>query len=223
VCRPPTAGSSESALADGALLTACRRGDEQAFGTLFSRDHAALRALARCWPGAAHEAERDVVVAWEAVLRGHADVAPAAVERPTVQAAPRPASLRARVGRAVVEAAVARTRAPLETAPSQIVDAERFFGDVHELWPGEWTDPPRPWGALAARRLEQADMPRLLERRLRELPIAQRAVVTLHDVHGWPLVECSGVLRRSVVEASGLLRAGRESLRAALEAEVDVR
>jgi hypothetical protein len=220
---PRTTGSSDGALTDeAALLTACqRRGDAEAFGALVGRDHAALRALARCWPGAVHETERDVVLAWEAVLRGRAEAAPAAVKGGA--AIPVPGSLRARVGCAVVDAAIARTNAPLERAPSQIVDAERFFGDVHELWPGEWTDPPRPWGALAARRLEQPDMPRVLERRLRELPIAQRAVVTLHDVHGWPVAECAAVLRRSRVEASALLRAGREGLRAALEAEVDAR
>jgi hypothetical protein len=44
---------------DAALLTACRRGDERAFGALVRRDHAALRALARCWPGGAHEAGRE--------------------------------------------------------------------------------------------------------------------------------------------------------------------
>ena len=183
------------------------------------RDHAALRALARCWPGSAYEAERDVVAAWEAVLRERAEVAPAAAEG-TV-APPDVPSVRARVARAVVDGALARTRAPLDPAPPRVIDAERFFGDVHELWPGEWTDPPRPWGSLAARRLEQPDVPRLLERRLRELPIAQSAVVTLHDVHGWSVAECAAALRRPVAETHALLRAGRESLRAALEAEVD--
>jgi RNA polymerase sigma-70 factor (ECF subfamily) len=222
VRTPQTTGSSESALTDEtALLTACRLGDERAFAALVVREHAALHALAQCWPGGLHEAERDVVAAWEAVLCGGDGRAPAAAGVGTREVAPRPGSLRAQVGRAVVDAALARTHAPPEPAPRQVVDAERFFGDVHELWPGEWTDPPRVWGSLAARRLEQPDAPRLLDRRLRGLPIAQRAVVTLHDVHGWPVDECAAVLRRSVAEASALLRAGRESLRAALEAEVD--
>ena len=217
---PQTTGSSPSARTDeAALLTACRLGDQRAFGALVVRDHAALRALARCWPGRADDAERDVAVAWEAVLRGRADLAPAAAQGGCGNGGPR--SLRAAVGRAVVDAALARTHAPLEPAPPQVVGADRFFGDVHELWPGEWTDPPRPWASVATRRLQQPDVPRLLERRLRELPIAQRAVVTLQDVHGWPVGECAAVLRRSVAETRALLRAGRERLRAALEAEVD--
>ena len=217
-----TTGASDGALADdAALLIACRRGDEQACESLVRRDHVALRALARCWPGGAYDAERDIAAAGAAVLCGDGELALRAAEGGARSPARGPESLRARVGRAGVDAALARTGAPLEPAPSQIVDAARFFGDVHELWPGEWTDPPRPWGASAARRLGQPDMPRLLDRRLGELPIAQRAVVTLHDVHGWPANECATVLRRSVVETRALLRAGRESLRAALEAEVD--
>ena len=224
VATPQITGSSDSARAEEtALLTACRRGDDRAFGALVRRDQAALRALACCWPGGAPAAERDVAAAWEAVLHGGAERAPAAPNGGGADVAPRPESLRAAVGRAVVDAALARTRAPLQQPPSQVVDAERFFGDVHELWPGEWTDPPRRWGSLAARRLEQPDVPRLLQRRLGELPIAQRALVTLHDVHDWSVGECAAALRRSAAETAALLRAGREGLRAALEAEVDAR
>jgi DNA-directed RNA polymerase specialized sigma24 family protein len=232
---------------DDSLLAACRAGDEGAFLELVRRHHPALRALARCWPGTAHEAERDVAAAWLAVLRAalaaaapSADPSPraAADQRPQAPAAASPpggfiasaaaspcgdptapaaaspsddptirratgrapsataSSLRAAVAREVVDAAVRRTRALLEPAPPAAVDAGRFFGADHELWPGEWADPPRSWGSRAGRRLSQRDIPRVLARCVRKLSIAQSALVTLHDVHGWPMSDCAIALRR---------------------------
>jgi DNA-directed RNA polymerase specialized sigma24 family protein len=132
-------------------------------------------------------------------------------------------SLRTLVAREVLDAAVRRTHAVLEPAPPHAVDAGRFFGADHELWPGEWADPPRPWGSSAGRRLSQRDIPRVLARCVRELGIAPSALVTLHDVHGWPMSDCATALRRTTDEARALLRAGREGLRAAVEAEIDSR
>jgi hypothetical protein len=61
----------------------------------------------------------------------------------------------------------------------------------------------------------------VLRRVVHELGVGQGAVVTLHDIHGWSLRECPLALRRCEDEARALLRAGREGVRAALEAEVD--
>ena len=33
--------------------------------------------------------------------------------------------------------------------PPALLASERFFAADHELWPGEWADPPRPWGSSA--------------------------------------------------------------------------
>ena len=117
---------------DGALLAACRGGDSRAFVELVRRHHPALRALAGCWPGAAHEAERDVAQAWLAALGR--------------DGSPRPVRPRAAWPREIQEAPAGRTHAPLEPAPAAALDASRFFVADHELWPGEWADPPRPWG-----------------------------------------------------------------------------
>jgi DNA-directed RNA polymerase specialized sigma24 family protein len=153
-----------------------------------------------------------VAGAWRSVLSG-------AASGPGAGAS----SVRARVARAVVAAAVGRTRAELEPAPSWPLAAERFFAAGHALWPGEWADPPRPWGSSAARRLSRRDVPRLLARGVREVGIAPAAVVTLCDVHGWPVSECAAALGRPDAEVRGFLSAGREALRAMLEAEVDSR
>lgn len=61
-------GMSAGAPTDEGLLGACRAGDEGAFVTLVRRHHPALVALARCWPGQAHEAQRDVALAWLALV-----------------------------------------------------------------------------------------------------------------------------------------------------------
>src|SRR5205085_1461392 len=69
--------------------------------------------------------------------------------------------------------------------------AERFFGPDHELWAGEWADPPHPWGSGAERRLAQHDVPCALRRIVRELPIACGAVLALCDLHRWQVSECA--------------------------------
>jgi DNA-directed RNA polymerase specialized sigma24 family protein len=227
---PDFALSSADALrdhSDEVLLAACRAGDADAFLTLARRHHPALCALARCWPGGAHAAERDVATAWSAYLRwiplaaAPPSAAPAAAAPPAASPARRP--VRALVAREVVVAAVERTRAVLEPAPPEPLDAERFFAAEHALWPGEWADPPRPWGSIARRRLGQRDVPRLLARRVHELGIAPSAMLTLCDVHGWPVSECAIALQRPEAEVRAFLRAGREALRATLEAEIDTR
>ena len=218
---PDTAASPALvARIDEALLAACRSGDEHAFAALARRHHAALRALARCWPGGAYEAEREVQAAWLAVLGGGAPCA--AVPRATPHHAT--PTLRAHVAREVVAAATRRTNAPLGPPPAaQPLDPGRVFAADHELWPGEWADPPRPWGPAAGRRLGEHDMPRVLARRVRELGIGPSAALTLHDVHGWPIAECALALERSEAEVRRLLHTAREALRATLEAEVDSR
>jgi RNA polymerase sigma-70 factor (ECF subfamily) len=202
-----------------ALLAACAGGDVRAFMALAGRHHAALRALASCWPGGAHDAERGVARAWIGLL----DCATSARGR-AVRGVPAPAaSLRARAAREVVRVAVERTRAALEPTPAELPGVERFFAPDHDLWPGEWADPPRPWGSSAQRRLDQRDIPRAPGRIVRELGVAPSAVLTLCDLHGWPVSECAFALELDDARVRGFLRAGREGVRAALEAEIDSR
>ena len=221
---------------DEALLAACRGGDERAFVALTGRHLPALCALAACRPDGAQTATRDIGQAWLAVLReerGEAAGAeperdererdePARLEPERDQPA-RLESVRARVARTLVAAAGARGH---ETPPTSAtsgsgVAQERFFGASHELWPGEWTDPPRPWGTVASRRLGGADVHGLLAGRIGELDVAARASVILCDVHRWTPSECAFALGCPVGEVRASLRRGREALRALLEAVVD--
>ncbi|MEA2181618.1 MAG: hypothetical protein QOF69_803, partial [Solirubrobacteraceae bacterium] len=157
---------------------------------------------------------RDVASAWMALL----DLVGRQSDGPS-----RSLCVRALAGREVTRAATRRTNVTLQAADVALVDPDRFFARDHELWAEEWADPPRPWGRMAARRLDQADVPRLLVRRTRELGVAQAAALTLRDIHGWPLVECAAALELSQPQARSLVRAAREGLRAALEAEIDSR
>jgi RNA polymerase sigma-70 factor (ECF subfamily) len=231
---PDVAASSADALRapqggdDAALLAACHAGDARAFATLARRHHPALRALAGCWRRTAPEAERDVAKAWLAVLSRTVSASGASSRGPAAgsgsgaaTAGAGAATVRARVGREVVAACVSRTGAALEPMPRAMPDAERFFGPDHELWPGDWADPPRPWGPSAQRRLAQRDVPRTLRRIVRELPIACGAVITLCDLHDWPVSECAFALDQTDAGVRAFLRAGRERVRAALEREAD--
>jgi len=205
---------------DDWLLHACREGDKAAFVTLVRRHHPALVALARCWPGDAHEAQHEVRGAWMTLL----SAAPAAGQAGAPAAVPAGAtSVRARVAREVTRAATRRTNVLLQAPDEPIVDPDRFFPRVNELWPDEWADPPRPWGPIAARRLSRADMPRLLVRRTRELGVARAAALTLRDIHAWSVLECAAALDLPEPQLRSLLGAAREGLRAALEAEIDNR
>ena len=63
----------------------------------------------------------------------------------------------------------------------------------------------------------------MLARVVGGLGVAQGAVITLHDVHRWPLRECAIALGQPADAVLALLQVGRERARAALEAEVDAR
>jgi RNA polymerase sigma-70 factor (ECF subfamily) len=85
------------------------------------------------------------------------------------------------------------------------------------LWAGGWTEQgaPREWDpeamVLAGEALEH------LARGLAELPLRQRAVVTLYDVHGLTAEEVCAVLDLSPGNQRVLLHRGRARLRQLLE------
>jgi len=58
----------------------------------------------------------------------------------------------------------------------------------------------------------------VLQRELDRLPRAQRVVVALRDVHGWPAAEVCEVLGLSEANQRVLLHRGRSRLRGVLEA-----
>jgi RNA polymerase sigma-70 factor (ECF subfamily) len=98
------------------------------------------------------------------------------------------------------------------------VDPARFHPADHPTFPGHWASPPGIWSASAEDAVVGREMMGLLQRELDRLPPAQRVVVALRDVHGWPAAEVCEVLDLSEANQRVLLHRGRGRLRRVLEA-----
>jgi RNA polymerase sigma-70 factor (ECF subfamily) len=103
---------------------------------------------------------------------------------------------------------------PDEDGPS--VDPDRFLPGDHALYPGHWALGPTPWetpeeGLLAG------ETRRVILEAIDELPPAQRAVITMRDVEGWPSDEVADALEVSEGNQRVLLHRARTKVRAALE------
>jgi RNA polymerase sigma-70 factor, ECF subfamily len=96
------------------------------------------------------------------------------------------------------------------------VDADRFFAPDHARYPNHWALGPSAWetpedGLLSGETRE------VILRAIAALPEAQRAVVTLRDVEGWPPEDVCDALRLSDGNQRVLLHRARAKVRGALE------
>src|ERR687884_171314 len=72
------------------------------------------------------------------------------------------------------------------------VDPERFFGPEDPALADRWASAPRSFGP--EERLVAAETQAVVERTIAALPLAQREVITLRDVEGWPASHVCAVL-----------------------------
>src|SRR4029077_16386132 len=98
------------------------------------------------------------------------------------------------------------------------VDPARFHPAAHPTIPGHWASPPAIWSASAEDAVLGREAMGILQRELDRLPRAQRVVVALRDVHGWPAAEVCDLLGVSEANQRVLLHRGRSRLRGILEA-----
>jgi RNA polymerase sigma-70 factor (ECF subfamily) len=98
------------------------------------------------------------------------------------------------------------------------VDPGRFRGP-EDRWPGGWTmnGRPAPWQPPPEDAAVAAELRRHLGDALAELPLRQRTVVELRDVHGLTSEEVCDRLQLSAANQRVLLHRGRAQLRARLE------
>jgi RNA polymerase sigma-70 factor (ECF subfamily) len=98
------------------------------------------------------------------------------------------------------------------------VDPERFRGP-DDQWPRHWTPlgKPRLWPRSPEAEIVAAEDHRQLEDGLAELPVQQRTVVALRDVHGLTSKEVCSLLELSACNQRVLLHRGRSRLRGLLE------
>ena len=197
---------------DARVVDALRKRDEAAFTRLLREHQAALLRVARIYVPTPSLAEEVVQETWLAVLNG--------IDRFEGRS-----SLKTWIFR--ILANIARTRAQREGrtlpfsalqrpegVPEPAVEPDRFLDPEHPRWPGHWASKPTPW---PEERLVAAETRETIARAIEALPPAQRAVISLHDVEGWPAEDVCNALGVSETNQRVLLHRARSKVRRALE------
>jgi RNA polymerase sigma-70 factor (ECF subfamily) len=192
------------------LLERMRRGDRAAFAGLIDRHAGSLLRVARSLVRDGAVAEELVQETWIALLTG--------LDRFEGRS-----SLRTWLIGVLVNKARTRLARERRTVPfSFLEDAEgRASPATEPADPAEyggWVDPPGAWTESDPERLAMGTETReVIEAAIRELPDAQRAVVTLRDIEGLETDEICNLLGVTVTNQRVLLHRARARLRRALE------
>ncbi|HSS09715.1 MAG TPA: sigma-70 family RNA polymerase sigma factor [Acidimicrobiales bacterium] len=197
---------------DGGLLAGLRAGDEEAFRALVTRHHGSLVRVASMYVRSTAVAEEVAQETWLAVIRG--------LDRFEERSSLRTWIFRILVNQARTRGARESSSIPfssfLDDTDEPTVDPHRFNGSEHR-WPGHWVTFPERWSDVPAERLVDAETRSEVDKAIRALPDAQRAVITLRDVEGWSSAEVCAFLGVSEVYQRVLLHRARARVRAALE------
>jgi RNA polymerase sigma-70 factor (ECF subfamily) len=193
---------------DAAIVAALRRGDRPALVELVERWSTPMLRLALVYVHDRAAAEDVVQEAWIGVLMG--------IGRFEGRASLKTWVFRLVANRATTRAARERRTVPFSAVATSAtgLDADCFV-PAGEAWAGHWATPPRPLSA--DERLLAGETREHLTRAIRELPPAQRAVLTLRDVEGWSSAEVCEVLSLSEANQRVLLHRARSRVRRALE------
>lgn len=192
-----------------------RRGDESAFGEVISAYTPALLGVALAHVRTRAVAEEVVQETWLGVLKG--------LDRFEGRS-----SLKTWIFKILMNIAITRGVRESRSVPfsslaqreadafDEPVDPSRFFPADHDRWPGHWALAPTRWetpeGALLAGETHDCIL-----RTVEELPPAQRTIITLRDIHGWPPEEVCDVLGVSDGNQRVLLHRARSKVRSAVE------
>ncbi|HTP30091.1 MAG TPA: sigma-70 family RNA polymerase sigma factor [Anaeromyxobacteraceae bacterium] len=205
-----SARSSASGEADAALLSRLRTGDRAAFALLVARHSGSLLRVSLGFVRDHAVAEEVVQETWLGVLTGLSSFEGRSSLRTWLfQILINKARTRfVREGRTVPFSALAKS----EQLGDGSVDADRFDEG------GAWLEPPFGWTEEDPERLAMgAESLAAIEVAIRELPEAQRAVITLRDVEGLEADEICNVLGITVTNQRVLLHRARAKVRRALE------
>lgn len=119
----------------------------------------------------------------------------------------------------MLNVARSRARAERRSAPhgdvEDVLDPARFRS-AEDRWPHHWAIGPAPW-PTPEQELLKGELLTVLVQAMAALPAAQREVVVLRDVEGWPAEEACNALGLSDTNQRVLLHRGRTRLRKALE------
>jgi len=197
------------------LLDRLRGGDEAAFVRVVNTYSASLKRLALAFVSSDGVAEEVVQETWLAVLTGIARFeGRSSVKTWIFKILTNRAKTRAiREKRTISFSELEDPSEPDQPA----VDPARFLPAGHAAFPRHWASPLEHWSASAEDAVVGRETMGVLQRELDRLPPAQRVVVALRDVHGWPAAEVCEVLGLSEANQRVLLHRGRSRLRGALE------
>ena len=196
---------------DARLVEGLRAGDETAFAAVMRQYGAGMLRVAQMFVSTRADAEEVVADAWVGVLRGIGRFeGRSSLKTWLYRIVANTAKTRGvREARSVPFSALA-----LEGEGEPSVDPDRFVGSA-ERFPGHWGAPPQAWAPESE--LLAAETLGVIERAIDQLPPAQRAVITMRDVHGLTAEEVRNALDLSETNQRVLLHRARSKVRNALE------
>jgi RNA polymerase sigma-70 factor (ECF subfamily) len=202
-------------LRDTDLVARLKDGDEAAFAELISDYSPSLMRVALAHVRTRAVAEEVVQETWLAVLRG--------LDRFEGRS-----SLKTWIFKILTNTAITRgvresrcvpfsSLAAQEAEPNEEpLDASRFLPADHDRWPHHWALGPTRWETPEEGLLSGETRDCIL-RAVESLPPAQRTVITLRDIEGWPSDEVCAALDVSEGNQRVLLHRARGKVRRAVE------
>ena len=199
---------------DAELIDRLRNCDEATFAWLIDTYSAPLLRLAVTFVQDASVAEEVVQETWMAVVTG--------IGRFEGRSSVKTWLFKILTNKAKTRALREKRTIPfsefeVDNSDEPAVEAERFLPASHPQWPHHWAAPPQPWSMGPEGTALDRETMAVVRRALEDLPRAQRVVVALRDVHGWPAADVCAALDLSEANQRVLLHRGRSRLRAVLE------
>lgn len=200
---------------DGQLVQALKGGDEAAFKVLIDTYSPSLMRVARAYVDSRAVAEEVVQETWLGVLRG--------LDRFEGRSSLKTWIFKILTNIASTRAARERRSVPFSSLADReaaddeaAVDLERFLPADHDHWPHHWALGPTAW-QTPVEGLLSAETRHLILDAIDALPPAQRTVISLRDIEGWPSEEVRTALQISEGNQRVLLHRARAKVRNALE------
>jgi RNA polymerase sigma-70 factor, ECF subfamily len=207
--------SAEASLSDADVVGRLKQGDEAVFRELIAAHNPALIRVALARVRTRAVAEEVVQETWLGVLRG-------------LDQFEARSSLKTWIFRILTNIAITRGVREHRSVPfsslagqeadavEEPVDTSRFLPADHDRWPRHWALGPTHWSTPEDCLLAGETRDCIL-RAVEALPPAQRTVITLRDIEGWPATEVCDALGVSEGNQRVLLHRARSKVRTAVE------